>query len=109
MRESRSGPIPGRTRDVSDKGLCLETNTVIREGVHILAEAMEVEKRLLLTVEIPESEYPVDALGQVIWYDLAPTDSDFRFRAGVLFTELEEDVRKTWHRFIAAVKKRKFS
>ena len=82
---------------------------MIREGVHILAEAMDVEKRLLLTLEIPESESPVEALGQVIWYDLAPPDSDFRFRAGVLFTELEEDFRQTWQRFIAAVKKRRIS
>jgi hypothetical protein len=104
---SRSVPVNGRTRDVSPKGLCLETNTVIVGRVHVLGEAMGEENRLSLTIEIPEEDHPLEAHGTVVWYDLAPDDSDFRFRTGVLFTEVEQEVRKKWQAFLSAIKKRR--
>lgn len=99
----------GKTRDVSGEGICLETNTVIRDRTHVLAEAMTTEKPLFLFIEIPDREPPVEILGRVIWYDLAPKDSDFRFRAGVLFTNMGEDVRKEWQDFLSAIRKKKRS
>jgi len=106
--EPLSGAVVGRTRDVSGEGLCLETNAVIRDRLHVLAEAMGSEKRLLLAIEISDRENPLEVLGQVIWYDLAPEDSDFRFRAGVLFTEMGEEIRKRWRDFFSSVKKKRF-
>ena len=99
----------GKTRDVSGEGICLETNTVMRDRTHVLAEAMTTEKPLFLFIEIPDREPPVEVLGRVIWYDLAPQDSDFRFRAGVLFTNMGDDVRKEWQDFLSAAKRKKRS
>lgn len=99
----------GKTRDVSGEGICLETNTVMRDRTHVLAEAMTTEKPLFLFIEIPDREPPVEVLGRVIWYDLAPQDSDFRFRAGVLFTNMGESARKEWQAFLSAVRKKKRS
>jgi hypothetical protein len=107
--ETPSSSVLGQIRNVSREGLCLETNTVILDRIHVLAEAMGTEKRLFLSIEIPESETRIEALGRVVWYDLASEDSDFRFRAGVLFTHMEKDVKKRWHDFLAAIKKRERS
>ena len=106
-RESQSGPVVGRTRDVSRDGLCLETNTVMIGRTHILGEAMEGDRRLLMVITVPDEENSLEALGEVIWYGLAPRDSDFRFRAGVLFTEIGEEGRKRWQDFLTSVRKKK--
>ncbi len=97
----------GRTRDVSRDGLCLETNTVMIGRMHILGEAMGGDRRLLMAIAVPDEENPLEVLGEVIWYGLAPRDSDFRFRAGVLFTEVDEEGRKRWEDFLASVRKKK--
>lgn len=107
MGDSQTGAVVGRTKNVSGVGLCLETNTVIVGRMHILGEAMGEENRLSLSIEIPDEENPLEALGKVIWYDLAPEDSDFRFRAGVFFTEMGEEVRKRWEGFLSTIKKKK--
>jgi hypothetical protein len=99
--------LSGRTRDVSAEGLCLETNTVMRERVHVLSEAMGREGRLFLAVRLPDKEEPVEVLGRVVWYDLAPDDSDLRFRAGVLFIEMGQESRENWRSFLSAVKKKR--
>lgn len=95
----------GRTRDVSPEGLCLETNTVMCDGTHILAEAMGHEKRLLMAIAISDSDDPWEVFGRVIWYDLAPEGSDHRFRAGVSFIELSKEARKKWRGFLSREKK----
>ncbi len=97
----------GRTRDVSSRGLCLETNTVMIGRIHVFVEAMGGESRLSLVIEIPDEDSPVETLGEVIWYDLAPKDSDFHFRAGVLFTEMEEEAKKRWRNFISTIRKKR--
>lgn len=98
----------GRTRDVSGEGFCLETNTVIIGRIHVFGEAMGGENRLALTIEIPDEDNPLEALGEVVWYDLAPKDSEFRFRAGVLFTEMDEEAGKRWQDFLSTIRKRRF-
>jgi hypothetical protein len=80
---------------------------VIIGRIHVLSEAMGEENRLSLAIEMPDEENPLEAKGKVVWYDLAPEDSDFRFRAGVLFTEMEEDVRKRWQGFLSAFRKKR--
>ena len=104
--EPRSGVIVGKTRDVSAEGLCLETNRVIIDRTHIVSEAMGDGKSLSLSIEIPDETEPLETLGKVVWYDLAPEDSDFRFRAGVLFTEMREDEGKRWKQFLSAIQKK---
>jgi len=63
------------------------------------------EKRLLLSIKIPEED-SLEAIGRVIWYDLSPEGSDYRFRAGVLFTEIDGDVEKRWQRYLSGTRKR---
>jgi hypothetical protein len=105
---SREGTaLLGRTRDVSAEGLCLETNTVIQDRLHVLAEAMGREGRLSMAVTLPDKEEPFEVLGRVVWYDLAPDDSESRFRAGVLFIEMGQESRKRWGDFVSAMKKKR--
>jgi hypothetical protein len=105
--EFRSETVVGRIRDISAGGLCLETNTVIIKRTHILSEAMGGDKNLLLAIEIPDGENPLEVSGTVIWYDLAPDDSDYRFRAGVLFTKMGEEIKKRWKNYLSAIRKRR--
>lgn len=78
---------------------------MIINGIHILSEAMGDEKRLLLSIQIPEED-SLEAIGRVIWYDLSPEGSDYRFRAGVLFTEIGGEVEKRWQRYLSGTRKR---
>jgi hypothetical protein len=75
-------------------------------SMHMLAEAMGGESRLLLSIEIPEVEDPLEVMGEVIWYNLTPKGSDFRFRAGVLFRETGEAFTKKWQEFLATIRKK---
>jgi hypothetical protein len=93
---------------VSGEGVCLETNTVMVGRVHVLGEAMGDDGRLVLTIGIPDWENPLEVLGRVRWYDLAPESSDFRFRAGVLFTDMDRETRQKWRRFLSTIRKRRF-
>jgi len=106
--EPASDVAAGRTRDVSGEGFCLETNTVIMGRIHVLGEAMGGAGRLGLTIEIPDEEPPLEALGEVVWYDLAPKDSEFRFRAGILFAEMDEEAGRRWREFLSTIRKKRF-
>lgn len=75
--------------------------------VHILSEAMGEENRLRLAIEVPDEENPLEAHGRVIWYDLAPEGSDYRFRAGVLFMQMGETAKKRWQSYLSGLRKKR--
>lgn len=65
------------------------------------------EKGLLLGIELPDGKDPLEVLGEVVWYDLAAQDSDYRFRAGVLFSQMGEEASRRWHDYISTLRKKR--
>ena len=97
--------IPGTISQVSREGICIETDTVMINGIHIFTSAMDDEFFLAMTISLPECPHTVEALGAVAWYNLAPENSQFRFIAGVIIAEIEQISKKYWLAFVSEVEK----
>ncbi len=104
-RRDASRKLGGMISNVSLDGVCLETNVVLIDGSHVISEAMEEEKRLRMELDLPPESERIRTMGRVIWYDLSPSGSPYRFRAGVYLTEMDENSREIWKRFLATLRK----
>jgi hypothetical protein len=97
--------LGGMISNVSPEGICLETNVVLVDGSHVFSEAMTDEKRLKLEINLPGELEGITAVGKVIWYDLSPSGSRYRFRAGVYLTKMDGNSKGTWARFLTGLRK----
>ena len=79
----------GRTRNVSEGGLLLETHRALKEG-----------EEVLITLGLKDDM--VRLRGRVV-HQAPPTD-EYRHCAGVKFTHMNKDDRETLKRYIGAVK-----
>jgi hypothetical protein len=104
-RRDASRKLGGMISNVSLQGICLETNVVLVDGSHVFSEAMEEEKRLRIEIDLPPESERITAIGKVIWYDLSPSSSPYRFRAGVYLTEMDGNSKEIWGRFLTALRK----
>lgn len=104
-RRDASRKLGGMTSNVSLGGLCLETNVVFVDGSHVFSEAMGQEKRLRVEIDVPPESERMTALGRVMWYDLSSSGSPYRFRAGVYLTEMDDNSKEIWERFLTTIQK----
>jgi hypothetical protein len=104
-RRDASRKLGGMISNVSLQGICLETNVVLVDGSHVFSEAMEEEKRLRIEIDLPPESERITAIGKVVWYDLSPSSSPYRFRAGVYLTEMDGNSKEIWRRFLTALRK----
>ncbi len=79
----------GRTRNVSEGGLLLETHRTLKEG-----------EEVLITLGLKEDM--VRLRGQVV-HQVPPTEG-YRYCAGVKFTHMNKEDRETLKRYISALK-----
>ncbi|MFB0506796.1 MAG: PilZ domain-containing protein [Thermodesulfobacteriota bacterium] len=103
-RRDASRKLGGMISNVSLEGICLETNVVLVDGSHVFSEAME-EERLRMEIDVPPESERITALGKVMWYDLSSSGSPYRFRAGVYLTEMDENSKEIWRRFLTTLRK----
>lgn len=97
--------LPGIISEISRDGVCVETDTVMINGLHIFTSAMDDEFFLTMKISLPDGSNTVEAMGNVAWYNLAPETSTFRFIAGVLLTKIEHKSKKYWTEFISETQK----
>jgi len=79
----------GRTRNVSEGGLLLETHRALKEG-----------EEVLITLGLKEDI--VRLRGRVV--HPAPRTEEYRYCAGVRFTHMNKEDRETLKRYIGALK-----
>jgi Tfp pilus assembly protein PilZ len=79
----------GRTRNVSEGGLLLETHRVLKQG-----------EEVLITLGLKEDM--VRLRGRVVHQ--APPTEEYRHCAGVKFTHMNKEDRETLKRYISALK-----
>ncbi len=104
-RREASRRLGGMVSNVSPAGVCLETNVVLVDGSHVFSEAMTDEKRLKLEITLPGESEGITAAGRVVWYDLSSSGSPYRFRAGIYLTEMDDNTKETWARFLTGLRK----
>ena len=104
-RKAYSRQINGKTLNISQEGLCIETSAVTVNGVDIFNDAMSDEKNLEIEINDYQSGEKIKALGKVIWFDMTPKQKSFLFTAGVYLTLIEPADRGRWYTLVESAKK----
>lgn len=104
--------IKGKAWDVSRKGLCLETEISMRDGVLEFSETETMEKVKVLPYLIlsekdiklefnlpPERDRTV-ITGKPIWHEFTSGRSIFKLKIGILFTDMPREALDKWARYI---------
>ncbi len=86
--ESTSSSFSAQIYDLSEHGMCLLTNAIQSNGMHILFPYISTSEQCLLEIIIPNKKKPLTLQGKAIWYDRNTTEWPFAFRAGIQFMNL---------------------
>jgi len=93
--------LPMKTRNISKGGICLETNCIEVNGIHLLSGSPFARENLLaMTIALIPGERPFQALGEVRWYDIARDIPGCLYRVGAVFSEVDDDGRSQLLRFL---------
>jgi hypothetical protein len=100
-REPSPTTIYGQIRDISIKGLCLETNTPFINNSSIILNCLRRAKLLQLEVKLPGVRNPLRLRGKVLWFNSHLPGSDYLFFTGIQITEATERSYRLWREFVA--------
>ncbi len=92
--ELTSSSFPAQLYDLSEHGMCLLTNDIQNDGLHILFPHIKFSEQCLMEIIFPDTPLPLTLQGKAIWYDRNNTEWPFIFRAGVQFMNLSRDLKK---------------
>jgi len=88
-------------RNLSLDGLCLETSRLAHGAVKLLSGRRgERDYRLSLEILLNPQDPPFQARGEVCWYNVDHSATDFIYQIGVDFVELAPQSRTMLKRFI---------
>ena len=108
----RSKSIKGKAWDVSSKGLCLETEINMRDGVlefsktegtekeKVLPYLVLSEKAVTLEFNLPSSRNKTVIMGKPIWHELTSGESISKLKICVLFKDMSNEALDNWDRYI---------
>ena len=95
--------FPSKSRNLSQKGICLETAFIEIGGVHLLAGPPgERRHRLRMKIPLRPEEPAVSAAGEVRWYDVDSDGTGNIYRLGVEFTEMAAREKERLRQFLKA-------
>ncbi len=93
--------IKGKTENISEGGICLETNLVQVDGLHISHDSsMLYKNRLEIEIDLSPEIESIKAIGDVIWYDLKRKKDQYTYNVGVSFSEISEDDQDRLNNFL---------
>lgn len=92
INESKSSrALHGITKNISINGICLETNTVQIDGMHISHDSSMLYKNIIeIDIDITSNTI-IHARGSVCWYDLSRNKNKYQYDVGITFSEISED------------------
>ncbi|MBI5183083.1 MAG: PilZ domain-containing protein [Nitrospinae bacterium] len=94
--------IKGKTENISMGGICLETNLVQVDGLHISHDSsMLYKNRLEMEIDLSPDMESVKAIGEVIWYDLKQKKGQYIYNVGVWFLEISEEDKNKLSTFLS--------
>jgi hypothetical protein len=106
--------IKGKAWDVSSKGLCLETEIKIRDGVlefseteakeqvKVLPYLVSSEKEIEVETHLPPNKNKMLITGKPIWYEFNSGGSISKLKIGVLFKDMPRETLSKWVQYIKA-------
>jgi hypothetical protein len=97
----RSEPHKAVTRSLSLVGLVFESPSMEVEGFHLSFAPTSFAQNLLeITLDLGKKFQPIEALGQVDWYEKRSTIQGHSFLVGVNFVDLQPDALVILRQFL---------
>ncbi len=95
QKKPRTGKISGRLTEISPEGACLQTNSILIDGHHILRDN-DLQGETPLVLDLPPSTegVPRSLKAQVIWYNRNVSNRPFQFDVGLKFIDIPEPERQ---------------
>ena len=99
--------LHGETGNVSREGLCIETNTVEADGLHVFGDTLMIRSsEIAMEIDLPGEGDPLRCVGKVVWYDRSKEGAPFRFRVGVQLTRIDEEEKKRLKALLSELKRK---
>mgnify|MGYP001071329371 CR=1 FL=1 len=92
--------IQAKVLDISEEGLCIGTNTVQIDGLHVFHPSSSYRNKLEIEVELHPELQPLRTLAEVKWYSKVEDETGWIYKMGVNWESLTESDRKTLKSFL---------
>ena len=92
--------IQAKVLDISEEGLCIGTNTVQTDGLHVFHPTSPYKNKLEIEVELHPELPPLRTLAEVKWYSKVEDEVGWIYKMGVNWESLTESERKTLKSFL---------
>jgi len=88
--------------NVGGGGVLLKANELEVDGLHIsYGDSGEIQNWIALEIDLLPGRSSVQALGQVVWYQRATNDEEYRYDIGIEFRKIREEDRQTIIDFVS--------
>jgi hypothetical protein len=92
--------IQGKVLDISAEGLCIGTNIVQIDGLHVFHPSSPYKNKLEIEVELRPDLPHLKTLAEVKWYSRVEDESGWNYKMGVNWESLSESSRQTLKNFL---------
>jgi hypothetical protein len=92
--------IQGKVLDISTEGLCIGTNIVQIDGLHVFHPSSPYQNKLEIEVELRPDLPRLRTLAQVKWYSRVEDEMGWIYKMGVNWESLSESDRQALKSFL---------
>jgi hypothetical protein len=92
--------IQAKVLDISEEGICIGTNTVQIDGLHVFHPSSPYQNKLEIEVELHPDLPLLRTLAEVKWYSRVEDETGWIYKMGVNWESLTESDRKTLKSFL---------
>ena len=92
--------IQGKVLDISAEGLCIGTNIVQIDGLHVFHPSSPYQNKLEIEVELLPDLPRLRTLAQVKWYSRVEDEMGWIYKMGVNWESLSESDRQALKSFL---------
>jgi hypothetical protein len=103
----RSRVLQGEILDLSEEGLCIGTNTVQIDGMHIFHHPSTGRSKLELEVALSAGQSALKTVGEVRWYRKTEGAGASTYRVGVNWESLTKEDLEALRKFLKTQEKNK--
>jgi hypothetical protein len=95
--------LSGEILDISEEGLCIGTNTVQIDGLHIFHHPSRGKSKLELEVDLQPGQAPLKTIGEVRWYRRIASESASTYKVGVTWDTLSRDDQEALRKLLKEI------
>ena len=92
--------LRGKVLDISAEGLCIGTNTVQIDGLHIFYSTSQHKNRVEIEVELHPDLAPIRTIGEVRWYSRVEDETGSIYKMGVNWGSLNQSDQQILKNFL---------